>query len=220
MFSMKLLTDNSTMLKSIKYWTKILYFLVFAAIGCSYFLIERLHTEHFVIHCNIDDFIPFLPIFIIPYILWYIYVPAPLIFEFLTCKKTFPEHIMTFFIGAVPCLICLAVFPSCVDFRPSGQGSGILYWLCRLIFDNDGPVNVFPSLHCYEAVIVHLLAFAGGPFKDRKILRTISAVIVILICLSTVFVKQHSIIDSVVGVIWAYVVFIVYKFVYKRGKTE
>ncbi|MFR6425228.1 MAG: hypothetical protein ACLUNO_06490 [Oscillospiraceae bacterium] len=33
---------------------------------------------------------------------------------------------------------------------------------------NDAPVNVFPSLHCYEALVLHLVTFRTPPLCARK----------------------------------------------------
>ena len=49
--------------------------------------------------------------------------------------------------------------------------------LCRLIYANDAPVNVFPSLHCYEALVMHLATFRVPPLRVRKRLRLASAVL-------------------------------------------
>ena len=60
-------------------------------------------------------------------------------------------------------------------------------------------VCVFPSLHCYEALCAHLTAFASPGMRGKRRLRAASAVLVVLICLSTVFIKQHSVIDLAAG---------------------
>ena len=47
--------------------------------------VERCH----VIHCSLDDIIPFCEYFIIPYILWFLYIAAGLIFFFFTSFLSF-----------------------------------------------------------------------------------------------------------------------------------
>ncbi len=90
--------------------------------------------------------------------------------------------------------------------------------LCRLIYANDAPVNVFPSLHCYEALVMHLATFRMPPLRARKRLRLASAVLVILICLSTLLVKQHSVADLVAGCTLAVVMYLLTACIFdKRG---
>ena len=60
-------------------------------------------------------------------------------------------------------------------------------------------MNVFPSLHCFEAIAVHLAAFASGYGKSHRAFQVGSAIFVILICLSNVFIKQHSVLDVLGG---------------------
>ena len=78
---------------------------------------------------------------------------------------------------------------------------------CRLIYANDQPYNVLPSLHCYEATAIHLASFGGAAGRRYKGLRAASAVIAVLICLSTLFVKQHSVLDLVSGCLLAGLVY-------------
>ena len=85
--------------------------------------------------------------------------------------------------------------------------------LCRLIYANDQPYNVLPSLHCYEATAIHLASFGGAAGRRYTGLRAASAVIAVLICLSTLFVKQHSVLDLLsgcllAGLVYAAVVFL------------
>ena len=190
----------SFIIKNLRGRKDIFWFFGFAVLGAFYFLSKFLPLEYHIIHLELDDKIPFLPIFIIPYIFWYLYVPLPMIFVFFKYKEAFKKQAIIFFSGAFFCSLFFIVFPSAIDFRPTAEGDGILLWLTRMIYENDTPpANVFPSLHCYEALTIHLTTFTAGPFKNRKILRIASAVLVALICASTVFVKQHSFIDVIGG---------------------
>ena len=60
-------------------------------------------------------------------------------------------------------------------------------------------MNVLPSLHCYEALSIHLSTFRSRFGGKHPVLRAASAVLVLLICLSTVFIKQHSAVDLAAG---------------------
>lgn len=47
----------------------------------------RANLPYHVIHVGLDDWIPFLEGFIVPYLLWFLYVPAVLIYLFFPVEK-------------------------------------------------------------------------------------------------------------------------------------
>lgn len=188
----------------------LLLFSLFGAVSLCYFLIQLHPAVPAVIHVALDDRIPFLPVFIVPYILWYLYVPVSLLYVGLHNKTAFYRQCTVLFSGAALGMLIFFFFPTCIDFRPTAEGRGVWLWLCRIIYANDNPVNVCPSLHCYEAVIVHLTTFRMLALRRCTALRVGSAVTAVLICASTVFAKQHSIVDVVCGVALAFAVYILF----------
>lgn len=197
----------------------IYFFLGYLILGGFYFLSKQIPKEFNILHYAIDDKIPFLPIFIIPYIVWYIYVPLPSVYLFLKDRVYFRKQMIAMFSGAFVCGIIFLIYPTMIDFRPSGEGKGILLWLTRIIYRNDTPpANCFPSLHCYEALVVHLTTFTFGPLKKKIPIRIASFVLMVLICASTLFVKQHSFVDAIGGCLIAIISCTIVNFVY-MGKN-
>ncbi len=187
-------------IRFIKEHLNALWFFGFLIVGMLYFGSKYFATDYFYVHIPLDDKIPFLPIFIIPYIFWYLYVPIPMIYVCFKNKKAFTTQAITMFSGMILCCIGFIIFPTAIDFRPTAEGNGILLFLCRIVYANDNPsANVFPSLHCYEALVVHLTTFVSGPLRKKIPLRIASAITMVLICMSTVFVKQHSFADVISG---------------------
>ncbi|MBP5303919.1 MAG: phosphatase PAP2 family protein [Clostridia bacterium] len=183
-----------------------LLFLLYIPVPLVYFLSQFFLQNHHIIHVAWDDSIPFLPVFIIPYCIWYLYVPMLMLWVYLKGQKDFPWLMITFFAGVYACLGIVLLFPSTITIRPEATGGGFFTAWCHWIFSMDHPVNVFPSMHCFEALAIHLLTFTFGPMKEKTTYRIVSAITVVLICLSTVFVKQHSVIDGIVAVVFAYMV--------------
>ena len=176
-----------------------LFFLLFAVLSVFYFVSQHLGLQYHVMHLSLDDRLPFRPAFILFYVLWYFYVPGCMLWACICSKRVFFRQVAAVFSGAFLCAAIFIIYPTCVDFRPNADGSGFFLALCRLIYSNDAPVNVFPSLHCYEALAVHLATFRNPPLRKQKWLRLASCVLVVLICLSTLLVKQHSVADLVAG---------------------
>lgn len=196
----------------------ILWFLLFLPLGGMYFLSQHLGLHYHTVHIPLDDRIPFLPIFIVPYILWYLYIPLPMVYMCFRDPTVFRRQAATLFSGALLATAFFILWPTCIDFRADASGDGLLLWLCRIIYRNDNPVNVLPSLHCYEATVIHLTTFRGAFGRRHPWLRSGSAVLLGLICLSTLFVKQHSVVDAVSGCLLALLVYGIVRLIErKRG---
>lgn len=169
------------------------------ALALAYFATQHLGLRYHVVHLPLDDRIPFCPAFVVFYILWYFYVPGCMLWACFRARDVFYRQVAALFSGAFVCAAVFVLYPTCVDFRPSAAGPGLARALCRLIYANDAPVNVFPSLHCYEALVMHLATFRAPPLRAHKALRLASFALVVLICLSTLLIKQHSAADLIAG---------------------
>lgn len=176
-----------------------LWFLLFGALSAFYFVSQHLGLRYHVVHLPLDDRIPFCPAFVVFYILWYFYVPGCMLWACLRAKDVFCRQAAALFSGAFLCVAMFVLYPTCIDFRPAAEGAGVFRALCRLIYAHDAPVNVFPSLHCYEALVLHLVTFRAPPLRAHKALRLASFALVVLICLSTLLIKQHSAADLIAG---------------------
>ncbi len=203
------------MIRYIKTHKEVLYFALWAAFGIFYFISEHAFTLHYhTVWMPADDKIPFIKQFIIPYIIWYAYIPLGLLAVYLTDRKAMTKQAWILFPGILLCTLMFIIYPTRIDLRPVLTGKDLFTRLCLLIYHSEDSVNVFPSLHCYEACAFHLSDFVSGPQKKKTGWRIVSAVLTVLICLSTVFVKQHSVADSVVGCLLALLAFAVVNTVY------
>lgn len=188
-------------------------FMLLIPIVLYYFILQLRQVDYTILHLAVDDYIPFIPLFVIPYILWYLYVPLHLLITGLNDRNAFYKQCIAFFSGVVICLIVFTILPTAIDFRPNVDKNGFIFWLCRVIYANDKPVNVCPSLHCYEAVCLYITTFSSEKLKKFKAIRIISAILMVLICLSTVFIKQHSVLDVLLGSLLAVIIsYVVLKF--------
>ena len=107
--------------------------------SAAYFSLQFLGLRHHLIHTPVDDVIPFVPAFIIPYVLWYFYVPGMMLFMCFKDREVFMRQVATLFTGAFICITVFALYPTRIDFRPDASGDGLLLALCRLIYANDQP---------------------------------------------------------------------------------
>ena len=195
---------------------RVFWFFGFAGVYLSYFILQMIVPPRYVMHTTLDDWIPFCEWFVIPYVLWYLYISVPLIVVFFKASRiAFVSMSMLLFSGIALSMVIFAVWPTTVDFRPTEfERDNLLVDLVRLIYAADKPTNVCPSLHCYEALTIHIGMVQSGLFKkSKRLFQTMSVLTLALICLSTVFIKQHSAVDVAAGLLLAAPMYIL---VYKR----
>lgn len=94
--------------------------------------------------------------------------------------------------------------------RPDIVADGWMRYLFEGIYFVDGPHNLFPSLHVSS---VSYVGFINWRFCGKKF-GVASALLAILICLSTLTTKQHAVVDVVGGVMLGWAAF--YAFFGKR----
>lgn len=176
---------------------------------CIYFpwfnYLEKHVTSRFhVIHTALDDKIPFLEFFVIPYFLWFLYV-AFAVFYFLMKNKEEYYKLCTFlFVGMTVFLIISTIYPNGHYLRPvTFERNNIFTVLVAHLYRIDTPTNLFPSIHVYNSIGVNIALWHCDDFKKNKPIRIGSAVMMISIVLSTMFLKQHSVFDVITGIAFA-----------------
>ena len=200
-------SENKSLLKKILYVVVTLlpmaiYMVVYMP---TFFWVESLSPEggFHIIHTAIDDMIPVIEIFIIPYALWLPYLVIGMIAIAIKSRKLSRKTSYMLMAGMTLFIIISLVYPNALELRSYIPDRDNIFMTCiNYLHSIDTPTDVFPSLHVYDAIVV-----AAGlhlTFKDKKILLIASDILTLLIVLSTVFIKQHSIID----VIGAFVIFI------------
>ncbi len=162
----------------------------------AYYLTERfIPVENcYVVHCFIDDIIPFCELFIIPYVGWYFLIAWSLIYFLRYNVENFKALQKYIIITQVVATIIFIVAPSRQDLRPEVfPRDNILTYLVGLIYSADTNTGVCPSLH-----VAYSLGIASAWLKERTAsngVKIFVTIVVILICLSVAFVKQHSVVD-------------------------
>jgi membrane-associated phospholipid phosphatase len=160
-----------------------------------------------------DDMIPFCEIFIIPYMIWFLYIPLIFVLIYFSSNKEFYRLCAYEFIGMTIALFICTVFPNGHDLRVDiNCRDNIFMTLLSFIYKNDTSTNVLPSIHVFATLAAHTCLISSARISVRPYIKPISAITAGFICVSTVVLKQHSIIDSLCG---AFLAFILYYFVFK-----
>ena len=169
--------------------------------------IEKTVTTHFhVIHMEIDDYIPFCEVFIVPYLLWFAYIAVVVIYMAFKDKNDFKKMCIFLYTGMTIFLIISTVFPNGHFLRPASfERDNIFTQLCAMLYKTDTATNLFPSIHVYNSIAVHFAIIYNEKLKKKKWICNTSAVLMISIVLSTVFLKQHSVFDVLTALLLAFV---------------
>ena len=164
---------------------------------------QRNVTSYHLIYTSLDSKIPFSEYFIVPYLLWFIYVAATLLlFLFTQPKEEFYKLTGYLFIGMSVCLAICTVWPNIQILRPSvDPDKNIFCRLVYMIYSTDTPTNVFPSIHVFASIGVHTGLCRSTYAKKYPVIKYGSAVMMVLIILSTMFLKQHSVLDVMAAII-------------------
>ena len=175
-----------------EYW----YVLFVPGYLLCFFLVEWLvpsDCDYWVSYCRLDDWIPFLEIFVIPYCCWYPLLLCVGVYLMIFDVPEFKRYMHFLILGfGVSLLFCL-VFPNGQNLRPATfERENLCTLLLGRLYAADTNTNVLPSMH-----VVGCIAASVAALRSNRLRRYSLPVIVIsvLICLSTVFVKQHSILD-------------------------
>lgn len=183
----KLNTPQFSHLKLLFGW--VLYF-------AAYFLTENLIPVEncHVIHCGLDDIIPFCEWFIIPYVLWYPLIIFSLGYFALYNVDSFKKLQTFIMITQLVATIIYIVYPNCQNLRPTEfTRDNILTDYIGFLYAFDTNTGVCPPLHC-----AYSIGIASVWLKEKDVSwawKGFIVIFVILICLSTMFIKQHSAVD-------------------------
>ena len=161
-----------------------------------YFLTENLIPVEncHPVHMWLDDVIPFCEWFLIPYVFWYLLIVISLGYFLLYNVDSF-KRLQTFIIVTQVCaMVIYILFPSRQDLRPTEFARDNFLTQCvAFLYRFDTNTGVCPSLH-----VAYSIGIGSVWLKEKGahwLWKTFVTVAVILICLSTMFIKQHSAVD-------------------------
>lgn len=199
-----------TLFQKYKHAWVLLYFLIY--MPWFMWLEKTVVTEYHPVHIKLDDFIPFNEWFVIPYYLWFAFVAAAIIYLFFTDVKEYYRMMALLCIGMTVCLIIYTVWPNGQNLRPDLATLGrenIFTHIVANLYATDTSTNVCPSIHVFNSLGVCIGIFHCSRLRDKKWITIPTLVLTISICLSTVFLKQHSSFDVICGIILAAILYVI-----------
>ncbi len=171
--------------------------------------VERTVTRRFhIVHTVVDDYIPFVEVFIVPYLLWFGYVAFAIAWFFFKDVQDYYKLCTFLFVGMTVFLVVSTVYPNGHYLRPRVfERDNIFISLVKGLYMVDTPTNLFPSIHVYNSIGVQLAVMNSEKLKEKKWVQWISFILMSSIIASTMFLKQHSVFDVITGCVMGLIMY-------------
>lgn len=186
--------------------------------GLLFLFVERFYRVdyYYPMYCSFDDLIPFCEWFLVPYLFWFVYLIGMHLYTLFYDIDSFKRMMKYIIFTYSAAMLIYFVFPTCQELRPiQFERDNILTNFIAEFYKFDTNTNVCPSIHVIGSFAVMEAALWSHTIKSKgwKITFVIAA---ILICISTVFMKQHSVIDLLAALPICLVAHFLYFFNKKR----
>ena len=151
----------------------------------------------------IDGHIPLWTWMIVFYVLFYAFWVVGFVIIGRESRELCYHLLSGELIAKLICLVFFLVLPTKMVDWPSGQFeiNNVFDWTTQMIYNADEPNNLFPSIHCLESWVV--LRGAWRCKKPPKWYPILCTFLAIAIFASTVFVRQHVVVDILGGILVA-----------------
>lgn len=177
--------------------------------GLPYTLINHIaayrNTSVFEVETSLDTMLPFVPWMMVPYVSFYAYFPLMFWMGARDDRRQQAERLTQRLIQATWIAFALfLVVPVEVDLRHQiSEVGGVLGVVFDMLHAWDTPYNAWPSLHVLQSLLVVLTvrAWLQDDASAGALLYGLMWAAWVLLCVSTVLVKQHYLFDVATGII-------------------
>lgn len=200
------------------------YILILPAYLIAFALVEALVPESvcWPTYLPIDDKIPFLEGFVIPYFLWFPMIFCMGFYLVIRDHEGFKRYMTFIGVAFFTTLLIYCIFPNKQELRPEQlPRDNVLTRLVATIYASDTNTNVCPSIHVIGSFAVVFALQHCPRLRHKTLMRFFVIVGAVLVSISTVFVKQHSLLDILVAIPFSILMyFIVYHLIFRPRKQK
>lgn len=161
-------------------------------------------SRAFDVTLGLDALIPLRPEWVVIYVVTFLFWMMGLLFAARQDEELCFRFASGVIIAEIICCVIFIAFPSCIT-RPELAVSDFFTWALSVVYSFDTPTNCFPSMHCLFAYLVFRQSLRTPDAKTW--FKVFCGVCAALICLSTLFVKQHVIADVIGGIFFGELAF-------------
>ena len=123
-----------------------------------------------LVHCRLDDLIPFCKYAVIPYFAWFVWIPFTLFYLLWRApREDFWRLCLPLFAGMTIALACYVILPTGLALRPYYvPGNDFFARTVRTLYRTDTPTNVCPSIHVFNSVTLLLAYYRCRIFEQPR----------------------------------------------------
>lgn len=190
-----------------KYKKQIILIFIFLFFWSLYLVTNKINENRQAhkLETRLDSIIRFNPIFSAFYTLYFFEVLI-IFFIFFKKEKTLRNIVLMLVISTIIHNIIFLTYPAAID-RPNIINQNFFNKLTLFYYNIDKPYNAFPSMHISLITITFLSLF----FYWNKKYSLILLPLYLLTAISTVYIKQHYVIDVIAGILLGVLIFQIFK---------
>lgn len=182
----------------------LIWLLIIPLFGMVYPLLNNSSNGIHNLVTDLDKIIPFIKVFILPYMFWHPFIYMCMAYFCLKDRKIYYSTFISIVIGRIVAYTIFYKFQTYVP-RPILHGNDLFTKLVLDLYNTDKPYNCFPSVHVIDSyLMIKGIINIGDKNKLVHVLINLTSVMIIL---STQLIKQHVIMDVVGGIILAEIAF-------------
>lgn len=160
-------------------------------------------------HTAFDEMIPFNEYFIVPYLFWFVFLTGMVAYTALFNVAAFQRMMYFIMITYTVTIIIYIIYPTYQDLRPvTFERTNIFTQTVRNFYRHDTKTNVCPSLHVLGSVAAMLAGWDTERFSKTG-WKIVFFIITVLISISTLTLKQHSIVDVILAIFLSIIAYII-----------
>lgn len=196
-----------------RYYGHVKYILILPVYLLLFFLQEQMlpmgDSVNFISYIPIDDKIPFIESFVIPYVAWYPFLVLTGLYLMFRDVSGFKKYMLYIAVSYYSVIILFAFFKTGQELRPETfERDNIFTAAVGFLYSIDTSTNVCPSVHVIGS-FAPIFAALHCKYMKKPIIPIVFIVIAAFITASTVLIKQHSMLDVIVAIPWALVSYII-----------
>jgi len=152
----------------------------------------------------LDRVVPLQPAWAIVYGVLYLFLvilPVFVVRQEEHIRRTVWAYLMVW----IAAYVCFFAYPTIAPRPASVVGEGFVVWGLRFLYSADPPYNCFPSLH-----VAHSFVSALTCYRTHREVGWAAWICALLVAISTLFSKQHYVLDVIAGAVLAYVAYLVF----------
>jgi len=140
----------------------------------------------------LDELVPLVPAWVLVYGSMYVFVLLPLLV--IRDRELFRRALQSYVLVLLVAYAGFIAYPTITPRPATVAGEGFAAWALRLTYSLDTPYNCFPCLH-----VAHSFVSALSAYRVHRRVGLVAALWAALIGVSTLFTKQHYVVDVIGG---------------------